>query len=372
MARKKNMQEPQGYYQQDGYYEQNPKRRRKRKRRRLLFAFEILILLLLAAGLYVASRYSQITSSSSDVQEKAIQQNIKQQLSDEVQQKLEGYWNIALYGVDSRDKSATMGQSDTIIVCSINKDTKDVKLASVYRDSYLEDTTGNYNKATDVYAMGGPERSINMLNKNLDLDISDYVTVNMDIVATLVNAIGGVEIDVREEEILHLNNYQNESSEITGLEIVPVTQPGLQTLNGLQAISYCRIRYIGLDYERTERQRKVINQIFAKVKTMDPISLTALINQMFDYIETNLSVTEILALAKDVSAYNIVETTGFPYSIGNSDMSRAGGSYVVSTDLASDVKQLHTFLFGEDAAYQPSDVVKTISDEIAYRYSIYQ
>ncbi|MDO4523090.1 MAG: LCP family protein [Eubacteriales bacterium] len=369
----------QGYYQQpngqQGYYQQAygqsemaaTKRKKKRKKRWILFLLEILILVGLAGGLYAASTFSKMEKV--EIEEGTIRQNVAKQLSDEVVEKLQGYWNIALYGVDSRYKTES-GQSDTIMVASINKDTKEVKLASVYRDTYMDDTNGNYNKATDVYAMGGPERSINMLNKNLDLDISDYVTVNMNVVAEVVNDLGGIQIELREEELEHLNNYQNEGSEITGLEKIPVTEAGLQTLNGLQAMSYCRIRYIGLDYERTERQRKVIDKILEKIKTLDVVSLTRLVTDLFPYVETNLSMTEILSLAKDVASYNIVGTTGFPFDKSTSDMNITGGSYVVPLDLANNVAQLHQFLFsGED--YTPSSTVQAISDEIAYRYSIY-
>ena len=133
--------------------------------------------------------------------------------------------------------------SDSIIVASINNKTKDVKLVSVYRDTYLDNTNGEYRKATECYYFGGPERSINMLNKNLDLNITDFITIDFNGLADVIELMGGIEIDVQEDEIKWINGYQEEGSQVTGREIVPVTQPGLQTLNGLQAMSYCRIRY---------------------------------------------------------------------------------------------------------------------------------
>ena len=386
----------QQYYQQNPYgqqrYQQNPrggqpygayhaetmaasaKKKKKKKRRKILFVFELLLLLVLAVGLYAAATLSRVQRVK--IKDNEIQKKVEEQLPEYTAKALKGYWNIALYGVDSRE-GLDVGQSDTIMVCSINKDTKEVKLASVYRDTYLETGDGSYNfrKATDVYGIYGVERSISMLNENLDLDISDFVTVNMNVVAEVVNDIGGVDIDVREDEINFLNGYQNEGSEITGLEIVPVTSAGMQTLNGLQALSYCRIRYTdaidseheGLDYERTYRQRKVLEQILAKVKTMDVLTINNIINDVMSDVSTSLSTTEILSLAKDIASYNLSDTTGFPFDKQTADVD--AGDCVIPVNLAQNVKQLHEFLFANEE-YEPSDVVQGISDEIAYRTGI--
>ena len=386
----------QQYYQQNPYgqqrYQQNPrggqpygayhaetmaasaKKKKKKKRLKILFAFELLLLLVLAVGLYAAATLSRVQRVK--IKDSEIQKKVEEQLPEYTAKALKGYWNIALYGVDSRE-GLDVGQSDTIMVCSINKDTKEVKLASVYRDTYLETGDGSYNfrKATDVYGIYGVERSISMLNENLDLDISDFVTVNMNVVAEVVNDIGGVDIEVREDEINFLNGYQNEGSEITGLDIVPVTSAGMQTLNGLQALSYCRIRYTdaidseheGLDYERTYRQRKVLEQILAKVKTMDVLTINNIINDVMSDVSTSLSTTEILGLAKDIASYNLSDTTGFPFDKQTADVD--AGDCVIPVNLAQNVKQLHEFLFSNEE-YEPSDVVQGISDEIAYRTGI--
>ena len=390
-------QNSQQYYQQNPYgqqrYQQNPrggqpygnayhaeaaaasdKKKKKKKRRKILFLFELLLLLVLAVGLYAAATLSRVQRVK--IKDSEIQKKVEEQLPEYTAKALKGYWNIALYGVDSRE-NLDVGQSDTIMVCSINKDTKEVKLASVYRDTYLETGDGSYNfrKATDVYGIYGVERSIQMLNENLDLDISDFLTVNMNVVAEVVNDIGGVDIDVREDEINFLNGYQNEGSEITGLEIVPVTSAGMQTLNGLQALSYCRIRYTeaidseheGLDYERTYRQRTVLEQILEKVKKMDPITITNIINDVMGQVSTSLSTTEILNLAKDVASYSLADTTGFPFEKQTADVD--AGDCVIPVNLAQNVTELHQFLFANEE-YTPSDTVQGISDEIAYRTGI--
>lgn len=350
------------------------KKKKKRTRRKvILFIFEVILLLVLAVILYAAVQLSKLEKV--DIEEQKIEQQVQQQLTTQVQQKLKGYWNIALYGVDSREGSTTSALSDAIMVASINRDTKEVKLVSVYRDTYLDNTNGEYRKATECYLMGGPERSINMLNKNLDLDITNFLTVNMNVLAEVVDSIGGVEIDVREDELIHLNNYQVEGSEITGKEIVPVEYAGLQTLNGLQTLSYCRIRYTapkdeehpGLDYERAQRQREVLELILQKVQKMDIISLTGLIQNLLPYVSTNLTQTEILSLAKDIASYKLVDTKGFPFE---KQAVQNHGDIVVPVNLAANVSELHDYLFGSQG-YEPSATVQEISDIIANDTGVY-
>ena len=293
----------QGGYRQDyrggydnGYYEPDDRRRRaarRKKKKHITFAIEILVLVLLAAGLFVAAKVGKIKRTDVSKGDIVINSDVD----------LKGYTNIALFGVDSREGSLDKdAHSDAILVASINNKTKDVKLVSVYRDTYLDNTNGEYRKATECYYFGGPSRAISMLNKNLDLDITDFVTVDFTAVADVVDALGGIDIDVQEDEIVHLNNYQVEGSQVTGKEIVPVEYAGLQTLNGLQALSYCRIRYTeGSDFKRTERQRTVLQKILEKAKSADLLTLNSLIDKVADNMMTSLSNTELLSLAKDVA-----------------------------------------------------------------------
>lgn len=201
-----------------------------------------------------------------------------------------------------------------------------------------------------------------MLNVNLDLDIQDFVTVDFNVVAEVVDELGGIEIDVQEDEITHLNNYQVEGSEVTGKEIVPVTSTGVQTLNGLQTLSYCRIRYTaGSDYKRTERQRTVLEQILKKAKSTDLLTLNSIINKVSGSILTSLTNTELLGLAKDIASYNLVDTTGFPFDVQTANIS--AGDCVIPVNLEQNVLQLHQWMFGSDG-YTPSEKVKEISNKI--------
>ena len=353
----------QGAYGQENYYEQQPnvaaKAKKRRTRRRVLFAVEVLILLILAVGIYVASKLDKVQKK--DVSEDDI--IINEEISSEEAEVLSGYTNIALYGIDSREgKLDIEAHSDTLMIASINNKTKEIKLVSVYRDTYLDNTNGEYRKATECYYFGGPERSMNMLNKNLDLNIKDFVTVDFGVLADVVDELGGIEIDVQEDELTHLNNYQVEGSQVTGKEIVTVESAGLQTLNGLQTLSYCRIRYTeGNDFKRSERQRTVLEKIIAKAKTTDLLTLNSIIDKVAPDLLTSLSTAEILSLAKDVASYDMGETTGFPFDYQTANIS--AGDCVVPVNLSNNVLQLHQWMFGSNG-YTPSSTVQEISNTI--------
>ena len=339
-----------------GYYGPDDRKRRtarRKKKKHITFVIEILVLVLLAAGLFVAAKVGKIKRTDVSKGDIVINNDVD----------LKGYTNIALFGVDSREGSLDKdAHSDAILVASINNETKDVKLVSVYRDTYLDNTNGEFRKATECYYFGGPSRAISMLNKNLDLDITDFVTVDFTAVADVVDALGRIDIDVQEDEIVHLNNYQVEGSQVTGKEIVPVEYAGLQTLNGLQALSYCRIRYTeGSDFKRTERQRTVLQKILEKAKSADLLTLNSLIDKVAGNMMTSLNNTELLSLVKDVASYNLTDQTGFPFNLTTANLQ--AGDCVVPVNLEDNVRQLHQWMFGDDS-YQPSDSVQEISWQI--------
>ncbi len=343
------------------------KKNKRGKRKVILFIIEVLVLLVLAVGLFVLSKVQRLNSDPIEEGNIIINNNISS-VESEV---LTGYTNIALFGVDARDGILKAGaHSDVIMIASINNATKDVKLVSVYRDTYLDNTNEEYRKATECYFYGGPERAINMLNKNLDLNIEDYVTVDFNAIATTVDALGGVDIDIQEDEVEHLNNYLVETSQVLGIDSYEnISGPGMQHLDGLHALSYCRIRYTtGDDFKRTERQRAVLQQLFEKAKTMDILTLNNLADELLDMCVTSMTLNEILALIQDIASYNIVNTTGFPFNSQGQTLPDAGDCVVPKT-LSENVLQLHRYLFGTDG-YEPSPTVESISDEIIYRTGI--
>ena len=274
------------------------------------------------------------------------------------------FTNYVLYGVDSRTGGLTSEcHSDAIIIVSLNRDTKEIRLASVYRDTYLDNTNGEFRKATECYYFGGPERSINMLNKNLDLDISDYITVNFNAVVKAVDLLGGIDLEVTDEEVQYINGYCVENEQVTGASYTPLTSSGYVHLTGTQALAYCRIRFTeGWDYKRTERQRTVLTLIYKKAVEKGPIAMVSIINTMLPEISTSMNSVEILALAADLGRYKLGDQCGFPFDKTGADL--AAGDCVVPVNLANNVTQLHAFLFG-DLDYVPSETVQSISNQIS-------
>ena len=352
---------PNGYYQQgnpQGYYEEpdggkkGRRGKKKKKHRKLIFAIEIIVLLVLAVGLFGAAQLGRMGRI-----------HLKDIVVNSGLTSKKGYRNLALFGVDSRDGELDSGtNSDTIMVCSINQKTGEIKLVSVYRDTYLDVNDGSYSKANSAYAGGGPERAINMLNKNLDLDITDFATVDFSAVIEAVDLLGGIDIELTDEEVKWLNAYLVETSQVTGVSYEDVQGSGVQHLSGIQAMAYCRIRYTeGWDYKRTERQRLVLEKIFDGAKSQGVTTLVSMITTMMPYIKTSLSNTEIIALAADIGKYTIADTQGFPYDKLAADVD--AGDCVVPVNLAANVKQLHEYLFG-DTDYTVSDTVQQISNQI--------
>jgi len=333
----------------------------KRKKRIILFVLEFMVLAIMVGVLVIVQKMDKIEKV--DIAEEDII------INDEVggSEALKGYKNVALFGVDV-SKSNNLGKgarTDTIMILSLNEDTGDAKLASVYRDTYFNVGNDSYGKANSAYSKGGPEQALNMLNMNLDLNITDYVTIDFRALTDTIDALGGIPIDVQEEEIIHLNNYQIGTQEVTGGDIIQVTEPGLQTLNGLQATSYCRIRYTaGDDFRRTERQRTVLAEVAKKAKQSDLSTINQIINDVFPKISTSFTNTEMIGYAANFLNYNIADTAGFP-AANKTGTIGSKGSCVVPTDLKENVMVLHGFLFDVDPlTYEPSERVVEISDKI--------
>lgn len=337
------------------------KKSAKKRKRIIIFGIEIVLLLALVIGFYVVRQLDRIQRPVVDPE----QVQINETLPEETKKTLSGYTNVALFGLDTR----TPGQlgkgnrSDTIIVASVNNDTQEVKLVSVFRDTYLDLANGKFNKCNGAYSAGGPEQAMAMLNKNLDLDIKYYISVDFAALTETIDLLGGIYIDVDESEIEHLNNYTVETSKVTGVETQKLTQTGLQLLDGVQATSYCRIRYTaGDDFKRTERQREVIGEIVSTAKKADISEINEIINAVFSKIATNYTNEEIIQMAPEMISYNIVDTQGFPFDRVAASV-KGKGSCVVPVNLAENVKQLHEYLFG-NYSYTPSDEVQAISDQI--------
>ena len=278
---------------------------------------------------------------------------------------VDGYYNILLLGVDSRDMENLEGtRSDAIMVVSINEETSDVKILSVYRDTYLKmGDTYTYDKITHSCVYGGPEMTMKSLNQALDIDISNYVVVNFKAVADLVDAVGGIEVNVEDYEIQQLNKYTIETAENIGRESYNlVEESGLQTLDGCQAVSYSRIRKgVGDDFKRTERMRTVVSLTMDKMKTMSFKDIKGLIRMLTPQVQTNINMRNVLGLAFRLPQYNIIGTEGWPYYVTTGYV--GGASYVFPSDLASTTIKMHQSFFGQND-YIPSDEVYAMSNQI--------
>lgn len=332
-------------------------RKKKQKRRIVFLVVEVLLFAILGTVAYGVVKLDKLDYTILD------------QKKLEVYKDTGPYTNIALFGLDSRDAELGEGtRSDTIMICSINNDTGDVKIVSVFRDTLMQQEDGTYEKANAAYSYGGPEEAISLLNRNLDLDIQNYMAVNFNALVDVIDLLGGIELDVTWEEVYWLNGYVAETAEAVGKEGEFLEgQGGHETLNGIQAVSYARIRYTdGDDFKRAERQRLVLQKVVEKAQKASLGTLNKIVDKVFPQVSTSLSATQLMAVAANALNYKIGETSGYPFDVTTSEQIRKHeGSYVVAIGFADNVKQLHNYLFGE-ANYEPSDKVKEIDQDVIY------
>lgn len=306
----------------------------------LVIFFIVLIVIIasaLAAGYaFLTHKLSSLNYVNIDESAIAINANVDESLKD--------YRNIVILGVDSRDNSYSNTRSDCIIIASINKKTNDVKLTSVYRDTYVNIDGYGLDKITHAYAYGGPELAMSTLNKNLDLNITEFVTVNFETVETIVDAVGGISLTITDAEAGQIG----------------LSSGGTYNLDGEEALAYSRIRKIDSDYQRTERMRTVLEAVFDKIKSLNISALSDLVDTILPLVSTNISSNEIIAMLPSVIFYNITNSEGWPYDVSGYS---SDAWYGVPVTLESNVKKLHLELFENDN-YTPSETVQEISDDI--------
>ena len=295
------------------------KRRRRRRRRagnwfsrlsigkKIALCMGSLVLCLAASGvIFVAAKLGKLDTEEIDAADI--------QVNKEAEETGEGYTNVALFGIDSRSGELEKGtRTDCIIVASLNNKTKEVRMSSVYRDTLLDIKDGHLQKCNAAYSFGGPTQAINMLNKNLDLDIEKFATVDFAAISETIDLLGGLDINVKKEEIQYLNKFVGETARVAKKKAKKVTKPGKQHLNGVQATTYARIRSTaGGDFTRTERQRLVIQKIVEmKAQKSDFATINKIIDKLLPTIKTNFSAAEILSYAKDFTKYKIGASSDF-------------------------------------------------------------
>ncbi len=333
---------------------------RRRKRKKWLI-IEIIILVVLLAGIYIVSKFGMISFNNiSDVETNELDSATKEMLS--------GYTNIALFGVDNRTMgNYDSGNSDSIMIASINNDTKEVRIVSVYRDTFMEvDGEGKYRKCNYAYNSGGAKEAIEMLNRNLDLDIEEYVSVDFQALTDAIDALGGVELTIEDEEELYwVNLYLDEVNRITGGNSPHIESVGTSLFDGAQATAYCRNRKgsTNSDLKRASRQRIVIEKVIEKVKEASLSDLNNLIDAVFPEIATSLSVSQIVSMAASLQSYELAETAAYPFNMYLDQLGKPYGDVDTPCTVVSNVTTLQEFFF-ENEEYTPSDTLQDISDYI--------
>lgn len=339
----------------------NERIRKKKKQKKHIRIFILILLLLIMAGvlmvLSLVNKIDEIKNHPLDnitVNEDLADGNIKD------------YTNIVVFGVDSRANALHENtRSDSIILVSINNKTHDVKLTSIFRDTYTRIDGHGYTKINHAYSYGGPDLAVNTINQNFDLNVHDFVTVNFSALSNVIDALGGITLNIHKDELKWVNAYARDVAKINGMKYEKIKKPGKQTVTGVQATGYCRVRYTsGGDFTRAKRQRRVLTAIMAKAKKSSPLRLYRVLNEMLPQIYTSLATQEILHLGMYLPFYDIKNSRGFPYEL---DCHRAsdGIYYDFPTTLSSNVTKLHKKLFGT-VNYKPTKTVEEITAGMGY------
>ena len=344
--------------------EENNMRKKKKMNKGLkIFLIILLVLVIIIVGLGVAG-YTFVNGKIGKMQKENIDTTAVG-INEETKQELKGYRNIALLGIDSRADDYGLGnRSDCMMIASINQETNEIKLISVYRDTYvyvMENGTKRLDKITHAYSYGGAQNTLKSLNEAMDLNITEFVTVNFDAVIAAVDSLGGVYIDIDKSEIKYVNDYIDATSESSGVKSSHITRSGRQKLDGVQAVSYTRVRYTaGGDYKRTERMRTVVEAMLSKAKTLNVGQLNSFADTILPKIRTNISSSEIWGLIPKLASFKVTESIGWPYDTKGITLDRW---YGVPVTLQSNVERLHKEAF-EQEDYEASDTVKEMSAAI--------
>ena len=355
-----------GAYEREMERREQKQAKEKRKKKKIILKVILVILITLlvivlaagaAAWAFINGKLGQLKTETIDINNIGI--------SDEVREELQDYRNIALLGIDSRaDDYGTGNRSDCIIIASLNQKTGNIKLISVYRDTYvyvMENGTKRLDKITHAYSYGKAENALKSLNEALDLNIKEYVTVNFDAVVAAVDALGGVTIDIDSSELNYINDYIDATSQSSGIKSKHISKAGRQTVDGVQAVAYSRIRYTsGGDYKRTERMRTVVEAMMKKAKTLSIGQLNSFANTILPRISTNITSGDILGLIPSLASMSVDESIGWPYETKGITLDRWSG---IPVTLESNVKKLHQEAF-EQTDYEPSETVKEMSNAI--------
>lgn len=357
---------------------------KKMRRRKIIFGIEITVLLILSGILFV---YAWINRSMDKMNQDTLDSS-QIQINSEVKantdlSQMSGTQVIALVGVDARgvegSELAESMNSDTIILCCIDHDKQEIRMVSIMRDTWMNmakytDEYYEFDKANSAYNRGGPESMLSMLNTNLDLALTDYVTVNFKALADAIDVLGGLDIEMTNAECVHANNYNREVSEAQGVEYeaIPYDEDlgddysEVRHVSGALATSYARIRYGGGDdAKRTSRQRIVINLMVQKLK-QNPTKIPEILDKVMGNVSTSLTKNEILELGMHAVTYTMGTSYAYPFQLcyGENVVNALDEDVVIPVTLEFNVRELHEYLY-PGLSYEPSAAVTEYSDYIA-------
>lgn len=258
------------------------------KRKKIVLSLITTMVIIIATAAIGGYYYiHNILSKANKVEMKKEDLGIKEEINTKLSTEYGDIQNIALFGIDQLE--GQIGRSDAIMIATIDRNNKKVKISSIMRDSYVYIPGKKEDKINHAYAFGGPSLAIRTLNENFDLNIKDFLAVNFSTLPKIIDKVGGIDINVDDEEIVHLAHCG-----VKGI--------GMRHLNGEQALAYSRIRYAtGGDYRRTERQREVIEELFEKLVNKPITDYPTLLNDFMPMIKTSLEPHQILSIATDIT-----------------------------------------------------------------------
>lgn len=311
-----------------------------RKHRKIIII--ILFLILGIISFFVGMGISVLKSMINKVERTNID-NSNLGINSDIDNQYDDVKNIALFGIDSTEDS---GRSDSIMILTINNKDNKLKITSLMRDSYVSIDGHGKDKLNHAYAFGGPELAVKTINKNFDLNISDFVTVNFSSLPKLIDAVGGVEIDVDGEELKFINNYINDLNFKNKTNYATINKIGLQHLNGTQAMAYCRIRYTsGGDYKRSDRHREVLENLIQKSTSISVLKYPELLSELLPMLKTSLSSGEIMNYGvQGVKLVNSLEQDRYPKD-ENSEEAMINNVYYLKFDERATIEALHNWIF---------------------------
>ncbi|KMT21132.1 LCP family protein [Clostridium cylindrosporum] len=335
--------------------------RRRRKtsliKKILLSSLVIILVSTLSAGAYFTYQLSRLKQSHLSLDDIGIDLNSKDNVENKYKDYSSDITNIALFGVDSRHvKEGDVSHSDSMMILSIDKKHKKIKLSSVLRDSNVKIEGHGETKLTHAYAYGGPKLAIKTLNQNFNLNIQDYITVDFSGLTEIINELGGIEVNIKENEIPQINKYGKEIAQIMKEEYIPVENEGLQVLNGHQATAYARIRKVGNgDFDRAERQKTVLIEIANKIQLQGVTKYPSLISKLIPYAETSLSTKEILGMATDCITKGITAIDWYRFPLdGYCDKLIKNNTWYLWIDIPATTEHIHKFIY-EDVKTTPGE-----------------